>query len=237
MGKGVSNREFARLLGLSSDNAVRKARKAGRIHGAAILDDGTIDPDIAMEQWRARTDARQQRKVTEHTDAGRPSSPPPARPTPIVDDDAAPAAESPAPKRSKKRVSDDGEETDTTSDANYRLLLQKEAKGMRELAAIDGLLIDRGLTLRLVADLAKDLRDSYWQILDKQTPIMAAKLGVDEHAMFEAFHAALTDHFHATIERFDMSRYERDIMQAKAAVSKVDLHKVPTPAPASESAK
>lgn len=49
---GVSNREFARIRGVS-EMAVRKALKAGRIHK---LPDGSLDPATATREWDSNTD-------------------------------------------------------------------------------------------------------------------------------------------------------------------------------------
>lgn len=66
-GGPVSGRALARLLGLSSDNAVRSAVRSGRLRRCIVP--GGFDPAIAVEEWRANTDPRQQRRTTEATDA------------------------------------------------------------------------------------------------------------------------------------------------------------------------
>lgn len=76
---GLSNRAFARLLELSSDNSVRAARKSGRLK-RCILPDGSIDPEVGQEEWRANMDPTWQRKANPATDAAAPPTPPP-RPT------------------------------------------------------------------------------------------------------------------------------------------------------------
>lgn len=63
----VSNRALARILGLASDNAVRAALRTGRLRRCVVP--GGLDPRIAIEEWQAHTDPRQQRKVTAATDA------------------------------------------------------------------------------------------------------------------------------------------------------------------------
>lgn len=58
----ISGRAFARLLGLSSDNAVR----SGRLRRCVVA--GGVDATLAVEEWQANTDPRQLREVTAATD-------------------------------------------------------------------------------------------------------------------------------------------------------------------------
>lgn len=62
----VSNRALARILDLASDNTVRAALRTGRLRRCVVP--GGLDPRIAVEEWQANTDPRQQRKVTGLTD-------------------------------------------------------------------------------------------------------------------------------------------------------------------------
>ncbi len=62
----VSNRALARILGLASDNAVRAALRTGRLRRCILP--GGLHPRMAVEEWQANTDPRQQRKVTCLTD-------------------------------------------------------------------------------------------------------------------------------------------------------------------------
>ena len=109
----VSNRALAKLLGLKSDNAVRVALRTGRLRRCVVP--GGLDPAIAFEEWTATTDPRQQRFVTEHTDAaaasdrkargkGKTQTPSPGRPSPKAKGpapcSAPPAAARPAPEPS-----------------------------------------------------------------------------------------------------------------------------------------
>ena len=75
------------MLGLASDNSVRKAIESGRLKRCLV--DGKIDPQVGIEEWNANSDPRQQRIVTPLTDAatnlGRaPAAPPPTAPPPTV---------------------------------------------------------------------------------------------------------------------------------------------------------
>lgn len=63
----VSGRALAKMLGVT-EGAVRCARDAGRLR-RCVLPNKRFDATIAIEEWRATTDPRQQRRTTEATDA------------------------------------------------------------------------------------------------------------------------------------------------------------------------
>ena len=67
---GISQRAFARLAGVSP-KAVRKAISAGRI---TLLADGTVDPVVALKQWRATTDPARSRVRSPGTAGTKPPS-------------------------------------------------------------------------------------------------------------------------------------------------------------------
>ena len=57
MPEGVSQRQFAKMIGVS-ETAVRNALKAKRIEH---LPDGSIDPEAARAAWEASTDPARSR--------------------------------------------------------------------------------------------------------------------------------------------------------------------------------
>ncbi len=164
----VSGRALARLLGLSSDNAVRSAVRSGRLR-RCVLPGGGFDARLAVEEWRAATDPRQQRKVTAATDAAAASDAKRSRGKPPVKGRASrPARAAPVPAPSPAPRG--------TDDLQARLAAHRAARlaaAAPKGAAPDGE-GEAGADGRTMADIRRDmlLVEEQAQLLD-----LAAKLG------------------------------------------------------------
>lgn len=76
----------------------------------------------------------------------------------------------------------------------------KAARLKIELAALEGRLIDRAATLALVRNLAQQDRDAILAWPARSAALIAADLGVDEHALHAALDASLRAHLTARAE-------------------------------------
>ena len=165
---GLSIRAYARHRGVS-DAAVRKAIAAGRITPEG---DGTVDPERADADWARNTEAPRSGTRTKPVRVAIPS-------------DSAPAG--------------DGQSALPTGGAS---LLQartvnevvKAQTNKVRLARLKGELVDRPQAIAHVFKLARSERDAWLNWPARVSAQMAAKLGVDPHAMHVALEAAVREH-------------------------------------------
>jgi len=165
---GLSIRAYARHRGVS-DAAVRKAIAAGRI---TPEDDGTVDPERADAEWARNTEAPRSGTRTKPVRVAIPSDSPPAG---------------------------DGQSTLPTGGAS---LLQartvnevvKAQTNKVRLARLKGELVDRPQAIAHVFKLARSERDAWLNWPARVSAQMAAKLGIDPHAMHVALEAAVREH-------------------------------------------
>jgi hypothetical protein len=170
---GLSIRAYARHRGVS-DAAVRKAIKTGRI---AQEPDGTLDPAQADAQWDRNTDGAQQRP--------KPSAVPQDAPQPVRDT----AGE--APLAPGVGVGTGGTTFLQARTANEVL---KAQTGKVRLARLKGDLVDRSQAIAHVFTLARAERDAWLNWPARISAPMAAKLGVDPHALHIALDTAVREH-------------------------------------------
>ena len=76
----------------------------------------------------------------------------------------------------------------------------KAARLKIELAELEGRLIDRHKAVELVQELAQGERDAILAWPSRAAPILAAELGVDQHALHAALDASLREHLTARSE-------------------------------------
>lgn len=162
---GISIRAYARHRGVT-DTAVHKAIRAGRVTPEA---DGTIDIDRADREWARNTDTpkngTQQR------------------------------AESIAVRENA------GEQTAALPSGGTSLLqartvneVVKAQTNKVRLARLKGELVDRPQAIAHVFKLARSERDAWLNWPARISAQMAAKLGIDPHAMHVALEAAVREH-------------------------------------------
>lgn len=162
---GISIRAYARHRGVT-DTAVHKAIRAGRITPEA---DGTIDADRADREWARNSDA------------------------PKAGTRAKPA---------KVAVPEGGGDGPAALPAGGTSLLQartvnevvKAQTNKVRLARLKGELVDRPQAIAHVFKLARSERDAWLNWPARISAQMAAKLGVDPHAMHVALEAAVREH-------------------------------------------
>ncbi|EOV0939421.1 elements of external origin [Pseudomonas aeruginosa] len=162
---GISIRAYARHRGVT-DTAVHKAIRAGRITPEA---DGTIDADRADREWARNSEA--------------------------------PKAGTRA-KAPKVAVPEGGGDGPAALPAGGTSLLQartvnevvKAQTNKVRLARLKGELVDRPQAIAHVFKLARSERDAWLNWPARISAQMAAKLGVDPHAMHVALEAAVREH-------------------------------------------
>ncbi|MDN8042826.1 elements of external origin [Burkholderia vietnamiensis] len=162
---GISIRAYARHRGVT-DTAVHKAIRAGRITPEA---DGTIDADCADREWARNSEA--------------------------------PKAGTRA-KAPKVAVPEGGGDGPAALPAGGTSLLQartvnevvKAQTNKVRLARLKGELVDRPQAIAHVFKLARSERDAWLNWPARISAQMAAKLGVDPHAMHVALEAAVREH-------------------------------------------
>ena len=162
---GISIRAYARHRGVT-DTAVHKAIRAGRVTPEA---DGTIDPDRADREWARNTDT--QKKGTQQR------------------------AEIVAVRENA------GEQTAALPSGGTSLLqartvneVVKAQTNKVRLARLKGELVDRPQAIAHVFKLARSERDAWLNWPARISAQMAAKLGIDPHAMHVALEAAVREH-------------------------------------------
>jgi hypothetical protein len=169
---GISIRAYARHRGVS-DAAVRKAIAAGRITPEA---DGTIDAERVDREWARNSDAPRNGTATRAVKV--------------------------AVQESSGATGDGQAASLATSAAGGTSLLQartvnevvKAQTNKLRLAQLKGELVDRAQAIAHVFKLARAERDAWLNWPNRVTPILAAELGVDEHALFVALDVAVRVH-------------------------------------------
>lgn len=168
---GLSIRAYARHRGVSHV-AVKKAIDSGRI---GIESDGTIDPDRADREWAQNTAS---------------SRKPVARAAPPVADISRPpvreAAEPATPPLSAGGTS-------LLQARTVNEVVKAQTNKVR-LARLKGDLVDRSQAIAHVFRLARTERDAWLNWPARISAQMAAKLGVDSHALHVALESAVRDH-------------------------------------------
>jgi len=84
--------------------------------------------------------------------------------------------------------------TETHVAAQTRRILALAEKAELETAKMRGELIDRAMACQLVTELAQGERDAILAWPVRAAPILAAELGVDQHALYAALDASLRAH-------------------------------------------
>ncbi len=220
----ISGRALAKLLGLKSETAVRTAKASGRLSRCVV--DGGYDAAIAIEEWRANTDPRQQRRTTAATDAAgaadamrvrRRSSKPEERSpggvkasepiqapiSPSNDAQARLAAHVAANRaRAAPTSPDDIADPDgrTIADIRRSLLLMEERDVEHDWQVKHGSYVPREQVLMFAQSLGREFRDSTLQLADQYAAQISADLGVDEHACHTVLDRYMRKHFEAVIK-------------------------------------
>lgn len=162
---GISIRAYARHRGVT-DTAVHKAIRAGRITPEA---DGSINANRADQEWARNTDAPRTGTLKQAVKI------------------AAPEA---------------GGDVPATSPAGGTSLLQartvnevvKAQTNKVRLARLKGELVDRPQAIAHVFKLARSERDAWLNWPARISAQMAAKLGLDPHAMHVALETVVREH-------------------------------------------
>lgn len=172
---GLSIRAYARHRGVS-DAAVRKAIKTGRI---TLEPDGTVDPAKADAQWNRNTDTAQHR----------------AKPRPVPNEAIQAVRETvgepAAPGGLGTGISTGGTTFLQARTANE--ILKAQSNKVR-LARLKGELVDRSQAIAHVFKLARAERDAWLNWPARISAPMAARLGVDAHALHIALETAVREH-------------------------------------------
>ena len=168
---GISIRAYARHRGVS-EAAVRKAIKTGRISRET---DGTVNPAKADAEWQRHTDASQQRNQQRTV-----------------------------PREAIQTVRDTGGEpplapslgsggTTFLQARTANEVLKAQTNKVR-LARLKGELVDRSQAIAQVFKLARSERDAWLNWPARIAAPLAARLGVDAHALHVALDTAVREH-------------------------------------------
>jgi hypothetical protein len=168
---GLSIRAYARHRGVSHV-AVKKAIDAGRI---TTLPDGTLDPEQADAQWA--------RNTVQPRSTGTPKASPRTR-----------APEEGAASLPPTLGSGLGTGGVTLLQARTVNEVLKAKIRQVELAEKKDELIDRARAIAHVFKLARAERDAWLNWPARAAPMLAARLGLDEHALHVALDAAVREH-------------------------------------------
>lgn len=174
---GLSIRAYARHRGVT-DTAVHKAIRSGRINALA---DGTIDPDQADAQWQRNTSAPKtgtQRATVKVR-------------VPEVDGDGGGERSSAGATGNTNAGGSGG--TSLLQARTVNEVVKAQTNKVR-LARLKGELVDRPQAIAHVFKLARSERDAWLNWPARISAQMAAKLGVDPHAMHVALESALREH-------------------------------------------
>ena len=163
---GISIRAYARHRGVS-DTAVHKAIRTGRITPEA---DGTIDPDRADRDWT---------RNSEPPKAGTGSRTVKVR-----------VAEDPAPNLATGLPAGG---TTLVQARTVNEVVKAQTNKVR-LARLKGELVDRPQAIAHVFKLARAERDAWLNWPARISAQMAAKLGIDAHALHVALETAVREH-------------------------------------------
>lgn len=162
---GISIRAYARHRGVT-DTAVHKAIRTGRISPEA---DGTIDPDKADREWARNSEAPKAGTRAKAVKAAVPES----------------AADAPG-----------GLPAGGASLLQARTVNEvvKAQTNKVRLARLKGELVDRPQAIAHVFKLARSERDAWLNWPARISAQMAARLGIEPHAMHVALEAAVREH-------------------------------------------
>lgn len=162
---GLSIRAYARHRGVS-DTAVHKAIRTGRITPEA---DGTIEVDRADREWARNSEAPKAGTRAKAVKATVPASAA----------DASAALPSGGASLLQARTINEAVKAQTNK---------------VRLARLKGELVDRAQAIAHVFKLARTEREAWLNWPNRVVPILAAELGVEEHALFVALDAAVRAH-------------------------------------------
>jgi hypothetical protein len=168
---GLSIRAYARHRGVSHV-AVKKAIDSGRITPEA---DGTIDPHRADAEWAKNTEAP---RAGTRTKPVRATVPPETAATVPVGDTHTALPTGGASLLQARTVNE---------------VVKAQTNKLR-LAQLKGELVDRAQAIAHVFKLARAEREAWINWPNRITPILAAELGIDEHALFVVLDAAVRAH-------------------------------------------
>lgn len=165
----ISQAEYARYRGVSQE-AVRKALKAGRITG--LPDEKgrvRIDPDVADIQWEKNTDPKQSARVNAPKGAARGG----------------------APVKGAQGNDDGG----FYWDARSRREMADARRAELELEKLEGTLVERKQVEAAASRIGRLLRDSLMGVPSRLAPELAAKddVGEVEKALTDAIRGVLED--------------------------------------------
>ena len=166
---GISIRAYARHRGVT-DTAVHKAIRTGRITPEA---DGTVNADRADADWARNTDSP--KKGTSQRAAS------------VV------VREAQGEQTAALTGSTGSGGTSLLQARTVNEVVKAQTNKVR-LARLKGELVDRPQAIAHVFKLARSERDAWLNWPARVSAQMAAKLGVDAHAMHVALEAALREH-------------------------------------------
>lgn len=165
---GISIRAYARHRGVT-DTAVHKAIRAGRITAEA---DGTVDVVRADAEWARNTELPKKGSLR--------------KPESVVLQDS-------GVERGSVQASGNAGGTSLLQARTVNEVVKAQTNKVR-LARLKGELVDRPQAIAHVFKLARSERDAWLNWPARVSAQMAAKLGVDAHAMHVALEAALREH-------------------------------------------
>ena len=164
--------------------AVKKAIDTGRI---SQLPDGTIDPVVADAQWAANTTPTRRSVADVASDKPAPQVSVSAREIP----QASAKVLRDAPEPPTPALSSGG--TSLLQARTVNEVVKAQTNKVR-LARLKGELVDRPQAIAHVFKLARSERDAWLNWPARISAQMAAKLGIDPHAMHVALEAAVREH-------------------------------------------
>lgn len=165
---GISIRAYARHRGVS-DAAVRKAIAVGRVTPDA---DGTIDSERADREWARNSAAPREGTRQQAVKVAVPESP-------------GPNSDGPAALPSGG--------TSLLQARTVNEVVKAQTNKVR-LARLKGELVDRPQAIAHVFKLARSERDAWLNWPARISAQMAARLGIEPHAMHVALEAAVREH-------------------------------------------
>lgn len=165
---GISIRAYARHRGVT-DTAVHKAIRAGRITAEV---DGTLDVSRADAEWARNTELPKKGSLRKADSV-------------VIQESGIERGSAQAPNSASG--------TSLLQARTVNEVVKAQTNKVR-LARLKGELVDRPLAIAHVFKLARSERDAWLNWPARVSAQMAAKLGVDTHAMHVALEAALREH-------------------------------------------
>lgn len=207
----MSLRAFAKHMGYSSDNAVRKARDTGRLKPDAFFPDGSVNVEIAEVQWRKNTDSQQQRNPPPKGDAS--TQAPASNPNTTDEHESTQQYSEQASKQRKTYAAPDDDDDEHLEDhdlkradlqeANRTLKVEQALTARIHRVALEKSVLDRKLTNMTVETIFREFREAMYQFAAKAAPNLAAKYGVSEHTVYIDLDAGMKAHLKDTVDRND----------------------------------